>query len=50
MAQKQNKIFYTAQLFVLGVATFSAFVGQLNLAVAGIAIFLTGQTIKGELI
>ena len=50
MTQKQNKVFYMTQLVILGIATFSAFVGQLDLAVAGIAIFLTGQTIRGELI
>lgn len=48
MTPKQNKIFYAVQLFVLGIATFSALAGQLDLAIAGLAIFLTGQTIKGE--
>ena len=50
MTPKQNKMFYVTQLFVLGVATTSAFIGQLDLAVAGIAIFLIGQTLKGEIV
>lgn len=50
MTPKQNKILYATQLFVLGIAASSAFIGQLDLAVAGIAIFLIGQTLKGEIV
>jgi hypothetical protein len=41
MNKYQERYLHTAQIIVLGIATLTALSGHLNLAIAGISIYLT---------
>ena len=41
MTDLQSRILHTSQIVILGVATLTALSGHTNLAIAGIAIYLT---------
>ena len=43
MNKSQTQILYVAQIIILGISTLTALSGHTNLAIAGIAIYLTAQ-------
>ena len=43
MNKSQTQILYAAQIIILGISTLTALSGHTNLAIAGIAVYLTSQ-------